>query len=225
MNSSPYYKDTGKIPLASQISVRFREKMFAMFMANMKPDTQDNILDIGVTGDDRYQESNYFERLYPHKIRIVCVGTEDGSYLETKYPGIKFTRIIPQRPLPFKDKEFDIAFSNAVIEHVGNSDNQRAFVNEMLRVSRAFFLTTPNRWFPVEFHTAVPFLHFLPKRIFRKILAALGETYWSKEENLNLLSKKELRALFPKEVKVDIDSVQLLGISTNLVAYGISKKD
>ena len=225
MNNSPYYKDTGKIALASQLSVRFREKMFAMFMTCMKPDSGYSILDIGVTNDVRYQESNYFERLYPHKDRIVCVGTEDGSHLETKYPGIKFTQIIPQKPLPFKDKEFDVAFSNAVIEHVGNSDNQRAFVNEMLRVSQAFFLTTPNRWFPVELHTAMPFLHFLPKKTYRKILAALGETYWSKEENLNLLSKKELRALFPREVNVVIDSVQLLGISTNLVAYSISKKE
>ena len=200
--------------------------MFAKFLANMKPDPKHRVLDIGVTSDDSYQESNYFERLYPYKDRIVCVGTEDGSHLEKKYPGMKFIPINPHEPLPFKDKEFDIAFSNAVIEHVGSRENQRAFILEMLRVTRSFFLTTPNRWFPVEFHTALPLLHFLPKKVYRRALAALGEVYWSKEENLNLLSKKELLALFPNNYNVFIDSLQLLGFSTNLIAYGtVSKND
>jgi hypothetical protein len=225
MNNSPYYKDTGKIALASKISVQFREKMFARFMATIKPDAKHDVLDIGVTSDERYQESNYFERLYPYKDRIVCVGTENGSYLETKYPGIKFIQIKPKEPLPFHDNEFDVAFSNAVIEHVGNQESQKAFVLEMLRVSQSFFLTTPNRWFPIEFHTAIPFLHFLPKNIYRKLLAAIGEIYWSREENLNLLSRKELISLFPDEVNVITDSVKIFGVSTNLIAYGFSKNN
>lgn len=222
MNNSPYYKDTGKIALASRISVRFREKMFAKFMANMKPDPKYCILDIGVTSDDKYQESNYFERLYPYKDRVVCVGTEDGSHLEVKYPGIKFIQVSPRERLPFGDNEFDIAFSNAVIEHVGSREDQRVFVLEMLRVSRFFFLTTPNRWFPIELHTAIPFLHFLPPKIYRSMLSMLGEAYWSKEENLNLLTGKELKALFPKEMNVVFDSVRMLGMSTNLIACGES---
>jgi SAM-dependent methyltransferase len=222
MNDSPYYKDTGKIALASKISVQFRKKMFDQFMSSIRPDVRHRVLDIGVTSDDAYQESNYFERLYPYKDRIICVGTEDGSHLEKKYPGLRFVQIRPHEPLPFSDNEFDIAFSNAVIEHVGNVENQRDFVREMLRVSRSFFITTPNRWFPVEFHTAWPLLHFLPKRVYRKLLTTLGETYWSKEENLNLLSRKELQSLFPKEVALTVDSIRILGLSTNLIAYGKS---
>jgi hypothetical protein len=225
MNSSPYYKDTGKIALASKISVQFREKMFAKFMSNIKPDSKQTVLDIGVTSDDSFHESNYFERLYPHKERITCVGTEDGSYLETKYPGMKFIPIKPQVPLPFSNNEFDIAFSNAVIEHVGCWENQRAFILEMLRVSRSFFVTTPNRWFPVELHTALPLMHYLPKSVYRKILAKLGESYWSKEENLNLLSRKELKDLFPEHINVIIDDVRIFGISTNLIAYGNSSQN
>jgi Methyltransferase domain len=224
MNNSPYYKDTGKIALASKISTRFREKMFARFMESMKPNAGQRVLDIGVTSDDKYQESNYFEKLYPYKDRIVCVGTEDGSYLESKYPGIKFKQIIPGERLPFESKEFDIAFSNAVIEHVGSKESQKAFILEMLRVSRSFFLTSPNRWFPVELHTAIPFLHYLPKKTYRNLLAAFGENYWSKEENLNLLSRGELINLFPQEAKVFFDNVRLLGMPTNLIAYGFSSK-
>lgn len=222
MNESPYYKDTGKVAFASRISMHIRRKMFTMFMTVIKPNENHKVLDIGVTSDTKYQESNYFEKLYPFKDKIVCVGTEDGSHLETQHLGIQFIQIVPQAPLPFQDREFDIAFCNAVIEHVGDSGEQNNFINEMLRVSNSFFITTPNRWYPVEFHTAIPLLHFLPKKNYRKILSLIGEAYWSKEENLNLLSKKELRALFPKDSNVIIDSVRLLGLSTNLVAYGKS---
>jgi len=135
MTNSPYYKDTGKIALASKISVQFRKKMFDKFMETLKPSRQHAVLDIGVTSDDSYQESNYFERFYPYKDQIVCVGTEDGSHLEKKYPGIKFFQINPHEALPFKNNEFDIAFSNAVIEHVGSWEMQRAFLLEMLKPS------------------------------------------------------------------------------------------
>jgi hypothetical protein len=220
METSPYYKDTGKIALASRISMQFREKMFAKFMENMKPEQNQTILDIGVTNDDKYQESNYFERLYPYKNRIVCVGTENGKHLEAKYPGVKFIKINAGQRLPFNDDEFNISFSNAVVEHVGNREAQRFFVLEMLRVSHSFFLTTPNRWFPVEFHTAIPFLHFFPRNVYRKLLKATGEGYWSKEENLNLLDRRELASLFPKDITVVLDSVKMLGMPTNLIVYG-----
>ncbi len=192
MTNSPYYKDTGKIAVASKISTQFREKMFTKFMLSIKPNAKDRVLDIGVTSDDKYQELNYFERLYPYKDKITCVGTEDGSYLEAKYNGIKFKKVNPQEPLPFDNNEFDIAFSNAVIEHVGNIESQKAFILEMLRVSRSFFITTPNRWFPVELHTAIPLLHYLPKKMYRSALVALGENYWSKEENLKFIKSTRI---------------------------------
>lgn len=199
--------------------------MFRKFISVMEPNVNCKVLDIGVTSDDKYQESNYFEKMYPFKENIVCVGTEDGNHLEEKYPGLKFIKVIPGEPLPFNDKEFNIAFSNAVIEHVGNTEDQRVFVKEMLRVSKAFFLTTPNRWFPIEFHTALPLLHFLPKKVYRRMLIAIGESYWSRERNLNLLSKNELHALFPEESGVKLDSVKLFGMSTNLIAYNNTAKE
>ena len=39
------------------------------------------MLDVGVTSDERYRESNYFEQMYPYPSNITCVGTEDGSHL------------------------------------------------------------------------------------------------------------------------------------------------
>jgi SAM-dependent methyltransferase len=222
MNHSTYYKDAGKMALASRISMRARERMFERFMKSMQPKPCHKVLDIGVTSDQRNVESNYFEKMYPYRAMVVCVGTEDASYLERAYPGIKFLKIQPNQRLPFEDREFDLSFSNAVIEHVGSTENQRAFVREMLRVSRCFYLTTPNRWFPIELHTALPFLHFLPPRIFRRVLSAFGEHFWSREENLNLLDLKQLSALYPHGSGVRIEIARTFGMASHLIAYGHS---
>jgi hypothetical protein len=89
--------------------------------------------------------------------------------------------------------------SNAVIEHVGGTERQAAFVREAVRVGGRVFVTTPNRWFPVEDHTRLPFVHRLPE-------AFAGRAYdlvrkpWAKENRL--LGPSDLRALFPVPVRV-----------------------
>jgi hypothetical protein len=214
---------TGKLPLASRVSRHVREEMFALFMATMCPTRGTSILDLGVTSDHRYQESNYFEQLYPYKDKIVCAGIEDASFLEQKYPGVTFVPIEANRPLSFSDKQFDVVFSNAVVEHVGGLKNQQFFIEESLRVARAFFITTPNRWFPVEMHTGLPFLHYLPMRFYRVILAQIGLQYWASEDNLNLLDGNSFLRLFSPSVSVSIAKVRFLGIPSNLIAYGESE--
>jgi len=221
-NVSAYYKDTSnKISLASRISFQARKNIFRLFVMVMKPSEHDSVLDIGVTSDTLFKESNFFEQFYPYKERIVCVGTEDGSHLEKQYAGIRFVRILPNEGMPFPDKHFDIVFSNAVVEHAGNSEDQAAFIREACRVGKRVFITTPNRWFPVEHHTAVPLLHYLPKRMYRVILRNTSLTYWSHEENLNLLSRSEFAALFARDYPVTIrhTGIGMQPLKSNLVAY------
>src|SRR5215469_9369494 len=89
-------------------------------------------------------------------------------------------RIPPNQPLPFADKGFAIATSNAVLEHVGSADHQALFVRELTRVARKVFISVPNRYFPVEYHTAIPFLHFWDAS-FTLACRALGKTDWADE--------------------------------------------
>lgn len=133
---------------ASRISFYVRLKIFSSFMNVMKPDIHTSILDIGVTPDQRLPESNFFESLYPYKDRIVATSIENASFLEEEYPGVTFIQTEKDR-LPFKDQSFDIVFCSAVLEHVGDRGRQSRFVRELLRVSRKFFIITPNRQFPV----------------------------------------------------------------------------
>lgn len=217
---SAYYRNSGTVPLASRISLRARRQMFRLFVDRMKPGPRTRVLDIGVTSDERYRESNYFEQMYPYPHNITCVGTEDGSHLARRYAGLTYARIQPGVPLPFADGEFDIVFSNAVLEHVGSREAQGAFLRELCRVGRAFFVTTPNRWFPFEHHTGLPLLHYLPPSTFRALLRNTRYHYWSEESNLNILTGRELLRLFPSTVSVQVRSVRLFGVPTNLAAFG-----
>ncbi len=224
-NESSYYNDFGRrTSLVSQISVTARRRMYDLFVKVMKPSQNDRVLDIGVTCDVSFKESNFFEQFYPHKERLVCVGTENAAHLETLYPGVRFVQVRSDEELPFSDKEFDLVFSNAVVEHAGGSRNQAAFLREACRVGKRVFITTPNRWFPFEHHTAVPVLHYLPKSIYRRILSRTSLEFWSRESNLNLLTNHEFAALFPADHLV---TVKRAGIGfgllrSNLVAYSCS---
>ena len=100
------------------------------------------------------------------------------------------------RDLPFADGEFDLGFSNAVVEHVaGGREGQRRFVHELCRVSGSVFVTTPNRWFPLEVHTLLPFVHWLPGRRTRARVIPFDDV-------LDPLGPKELASLFPYSVRV-----------------------
>lgn len=101
--------------------------------------------------------------------------------------------------LPFGDGEFDVVFSNAVIEHVGGRERQRRLVSEALRVGRRIFLTTPNRLFPLEVHTRLPFVHWLPDEASDRVYALLGRAAGT---DLHLLSRRTLVSLFPGRVRI-----------------------
>ena len=103
------------------------------------------------------------------------------------------------RELPFADGEFDAAFSNAVVEHVGPEPEQRRFVVELCRVAKRVFVSTPNRLFPLEVHTLVPFAHWLPRPAADRTFAALRRDDW---EGVHLLTPRGLLGLFPGDVDV-----------------------
>jgi hypothetical protein len=211
------------VPLASRISLRVRRTMFERFMELMQPTPDCTVLDLGVTADTGNPESNYFEQWYPYKHRIVCAGVEDASHLPQVYAGVTARRIAAHQRLPFADGQFDLVFSNAVIEHAGSRRQQRYFIDEALRVARRFFITTPNRWFPVEMHTALPFVHYLPARVHRRVLSAIGLPYWASEDHLNLLDARALRELFVEEDGLTITPVRVAGLVSNLIAHGTAR--
>jgi len=71
--------------IASRISFHTRKKIFSLFVKIMHPTSLSRILDVGVTPDQTLPESNFFEKFYPHKDRLVATSIEDASFLEKEY--------------------------------------------------------------------------------------------------------------------------------------------
>ena len=207
--------------LAVRIGGRVRDQMFDLFMQRFDAKPHETVLDVGVTSDQIYDVSNYFERLYPFRNRIVAVGLGDASFLEAVYPGVKFVQA-NALDLPFPDGSFDLVHSSAVLEHVGSFANQARMIAECLRVARrGICLTTPNRWFPVEFHTQLPLVHWLPPRVSRAIFRQLGFGFFADEENLNLMSRTQLQEIVERidGWRFQIMPAKLLGWTSNLMLF------
>ena len=192
--------------LADAISLRSRRRKLALFLELMEPSAETSVLDVGVDevshgesgGESGCTTHNFLEERYPWPDRITALGLHDGERFRARHPGIRYVQG-DACALPFSDREFDVVHSNAVIEHVGGRERQEAFVREAVRVGRRVFLTTPNRWFPVELHTRLPFVHWLPDPAARRVYD-LVRMPWAKENHL--LGPAELRALFPVPVRV-----------------------
>jgi hypothetical protein len=196
-----------------------RRRMYDIFLSATGIEPEDTVLDLGVTSDLTYSHSNYLELWYPHKHCITASGVDDAAFLEQMHPGLKFV-LADGRKLPFADLEFDYVHSSAVLEHVGNRTMQAAFLREAWRVARkGLFITTPNRWFPIEFHTLMPFAHWLPATAFRKLCRMRRLDFFALEENLNLLSAADFRRLARQEEldNFSVTSVKLAGWPSNLL--------
>src|SRR5581483_2400449 len=195
---------------ASRVSLRSRERKLRLFLDLMQPTAETTVVDVGITdaGFGAGSTDNFFEALYPWPAQITGVGHTRLDRFALAFPAVRAVRA-DGRDLPFADGEFDLGFSNAVVEHVaGGRDGQRRFVHELCRVSRRVFVTTPNRFFPLEVHTLLPLAHWLPRGPRERLIRLRGFT-----DVLDPLGPRELASLFPYPVR-------LLNRGMTLVAVG-----
>ncbi len=175
--------------LARSVSSRSRAKKISLFRSNIRPGSR--VLLVGVSPNDGIGTESAVEIGLLEHADVTCLVYEP-------YDGELWGRPTVQgdaRDLPFPDASFDYVVSNAVIEHVGGPEGARKMITESERVARIGYLhTTPNRWFPIEPHVMLPFLHWLPEKARRRAFAAVGFNRYTRE-NYWLFSKRTLRKL------------------------------
>jgi Methyltransferase domain len=191
------------VRVADSISLRSRRRKLRLFLEELRPGPETTVLDVGADelafGEgDRCTTLNFFEEHYPWPEQLTALGLQDGSGFRERYPRIAYVQG-DACALPFPDGAFDVVHSNAVIEHVGGPERQRLMVSEALRVARRAFVTTPNKRFPIEVHTRLPFVHWLPGGLADRAYDAAGKPF---AKDLALLTKGQLEALFPGRVRV-----------------------
>ena len=176
---------------------RFRPRRMQRFADLFKPDANTQILDVGGTA------FNWSLLAQTPAVTLLNIRAAAASSAPDEH-----TRLIADgRHLPFAENAFDIVYSNSVIEHLGDYPSQVQFAAECLRVGRAGFIQTPNKWFPVEPHYLTICIHWLPKNWQRRLLRFLSlrgllasagpEEFDAMLAEIRLLNATELRALFP----------------------------
>ena len=181
-------------------SHRMRSRRFAAFeRATAQLDRPIEILDIGGTAEF-WGNRGWADR---GDVQITLVNLFQAER--------RFANIVPTvgdaTALDFPDDSFDVAFSNSVIEHLRTRANQERMAAEVERVARAYWVQTPNYWFPIEPHYLTPGWQWLPVRARVEILRRrpVGQMGRCPDRafaehtvrEVQLLSRHSLARLFP----------------------------
>lgn len=182
--------------LAYSISAYNRKRKWKLFLQTFPPKKHQTVLDVGYSDVEHSETENYIEKHYPFQKNITALGIDAPDSFQNKYPKVRVVQYDGTR-FPFQDGEFDVCWSNAVLEHVGNEDDQILFLQEIARTSKSAFITTPNRYFPIETHTRLPFVHFFPKKICDFFFIMMGKG-WATGGYMTLLSKRDVKRLLSR---------------------------
>jgi hypothetical protein len=181
------------------------------------------VLDIGTTNDESFKSSNVIINNLKNINKYKSISDQ---IITLKLFSKKYNKSITSK---FSNKEIkylssDLVISNATIEHVGSKKNQTQMLKNVISLTKKIFIIiTPNKYYPIDFHTKIPFFHWLPKKIFRKLLKAVNLDFFSLEKNLNLLSENDLIMIlnnFNKKIVYKIHYIKLLGFISNLIVVG-----
>ena len=114
---------------------------------------------------------------------------------------------------------FDLAFSNSVIEHVGDKERRSAFATHVRRLAPKYWVQTPAKYFPIEAHTGMPFWWYYPEALRQRLIRN-----WRRElpawtgmvEGTTIVERAELEEIFPDST---IFSERVFGIVKSYVAF------
>jgi SAM-dependent methyltransferase len=214
----------------SKITSSIRRKRVLMFIDMLRLGENDKILDLGS------EDGSYLARYYPYAKNIFLADMiEEPMKLGVTLYGLGGYYIIPENGnLPFRSQEFDVIWCNSVIEHVTlnlnqlssitgqdfkrrANEHQKSFAKEIERVGKKYFVQTPYLHFPIEAHSWLPLVQYLPQpqrwNLSRKI-KKVWLKQWSADYYLYNITR--FREHFPYATHFYTEKI--LGIPKSLIA-------
>ena len=194
---------------------RFRSKRMEWFEKSLGIRPDQRILDVGGTPFN-WSHSHTNPQVTLINLDAALVGEVRGNLRLIVADGCA---------LPFRDRSFDVAFCNSVIEHVKPGAARASFANEIRRVAHRYFVQTPDKFFPIEPHFLAPGFQFIPRPLRRRAARWLTPWGWITRptasaarhmvDEISLLDAAELRAHFPD---AEIVRERFAGLSKSLLA-------
>jgi ubiquinone/menaquinone biosynthesis C-methylase UbiE len=188
-----------------KMSIVSRKRKIEFFHKIFKPDEQTKLLDVGAEINPNGERGLQLIDQYPwkEKISAINISPRHISSIRQLYPEIE-TVVGDACALPWPDDHFDIVYSNAVIEHLGSFEQQKRMAAEIMRVGKRWFVCTPNRWYPFEFHLRLPLVTWLPGTTYLRIGRLMAYNHVAKRyvfgikrDDLRLMTSRELLLCFP----------------------------
>lgn len=200
-----------------QTSAANRDRRWALLRREVRWDDVDHVVDLGGTAafwrgcpDD----------LRPRRVTCVNLAGEPGRSVvgATEITVVRGDATDP----PVDPAVADLVVSNSVIEHVGDDEAVRRFAT-VVQTNPAHVVQTPNRWFVVEPHLALPMHFALPRRARIAVVRVWDKgpvrrdraTATTRVDGIRLLDARRLARLFPEAT---VHRERGLGHTRSLVA-------
>ncbi|HQU83724.1 MAG TPA: class I SAM-dependent methyltransferase [Pyrinomonadaceae bacterium] len=216
-----------------KFSAQARQKRAQMFRSYFSIDGTTKILDLGSENGTNIFNVLQNTSYNPNNVYIADINENAVEEGKRNY-GFNPVLIDESGKLAFEDKFFDIVYCSSVIEHVTvvKSDvwtwkdgkefreesfkHQKLFADEIIRLGKKYFVQTPSKNFPVESHTWLPIVGYLPRKQFLPVLK-LSNRFWVKqaEPDFNLLDANDMKRLFPD---AKIVSEKKYGLTKSIMA-------
>lgn len=171
----------------------WRSERWRSFLDCVSPPPGARILDIGGTP--------YMWGLGKHDFKVTILNLPGTIPEGDRKPGFAFVEAdATDLTGIYRDRSFDVVYSNSVIEHVGAETKQEEFAREVRRLAPAYWVQTPSDRFFLEVHTGVPFYWDLPARAREQLVRGWRKrlpAWTSMIDELRVLSRSRMRRLFP----------------------------
>jgi len=163
-----------------------------------------NIIDLG--GTEEFWNIIDSDFLYKNNVKITLINLEPYEIKNNQIFKMYHMNFFSLNPKDFSD--FDLSFSNSVIEHLENNENQKKFANLHKMIAKYYYCQSPNKYFPIEPHFMFPYFQFLPIKIKIFLMRNFNLGNFSKMKSaqdchsvlneIKLLSYKELLHIFSR---------------------------